>query len=117
MNLGLRLEKTYGWLDAMCQEQTIFIGGQCFPATKGASRLTALSPRFNVIYDLGGDGTTAFKFTANRYNIPTGNNLVSLMNPVRSTNDTRTWTDNGDRIPQLNELVPQRDSILGRPTD
>ena len=113
MNLGLRLEKTYGWLDAMCQEATIFIAGQCFPATEGAPDFTALSPRFNVIYDLGGNGTTAIKFTANRYNIPTGNNLVALMNPVRSTNDTRTWTDNGDRIPQLNELGPSTGFSIG----
>ena len=113
MNLGLRLEKTYGWLDAMCQEQTPFIAGQCFPATEGAPDWTALSPRFNVIYDLGGDGTTAVKFTANRYNIPTGNNLVALMNPVRSTNDTRSWTDNGDRIPQLNELGPSTGFNIG----
>jgi hypothetical protein len=114
VNTGLRLEKTYGWLPPLCQEATIFIKGECFPAVNGAPDFTALSPRFSLIYDLRGDGTTAIKVTANRYNIPTGNNLVNLLNPVRATNDTRTWIDSyPDRIPQLDELGPSTGFGLG----
>lgn len=59
----------------MCQEETVFIAPRCFPAVEGTPNWLALSPRISAIYDLAGDGKTALKFTANRYNIPVGNTL------------------------------------------
>jgi hypothetical protein len=113
-NIGLRLEKTYGWFPSMCQQETVFIKGQCFPAFNGAPDWLALSPRFSVIYDVAGDGRTALKVTANRYNIAVGNALLALLDPIQPTNDTRSWTDtNGDGIPQLNELGPSTGFNLG----
>jgi hypothetical protein len=114
LNLGLRLETTHGWMPAICQEQTIFIAGQCFDAINDAPSFIAPSPRFGLIYDLGGDGRTAVKATVNRYNQPIGVNNLTLINPVRRAFDTRSWVDaNNDLFPQLNELGPSTGFGLG----
>ena len=41
-----------------------------------------LSPRFNLVYDLTGDGRTALKFAANRYNQPINISIIERLNPV-----------------------------------
>ena len=64
-------------------------------------------PRLSVIYDVFGDGLTAVKVTANRYLLGLGTPYTARVNPIKVTNDTRSWTDrNNDRIPQLEELGP-----------
>jgi hypothetical protein len=114
LNLGLRLESTYGWMPALCQEQTIFIAGQCFAAIEAVPALVRPSPRFGLIYDVAGDGRTAIKVTLNRYNQPIGVNNLAVVNPVRLTSDTRRWIDaNNDRIPQLSELGASTGFNLG----
>jgi hypothetical protein len=115
LNLGVRLETTYARMPALCQRETIFIKGQCFPAIEGAPDFFAPSPRLGLIYDLAGDGRTALKVTVNRYDQPIGLNYVmNLLNPVRRAMDTRAWNDaNGDLFPQLNELGPSTGFGLG----
>jgi hypothetical protein len=114
LNLGLRLESTYAWEPALCQEQTLFIAAQCFSEIKGVPDLVGLSPRFGAIYDLAGDGKTAIKLTINRYNQPIGVNYMQTVNPVRLVNDTRTWDDvNRDFVPQLDELGTSTGFNLG----
>ena len=114
-NLGLRVEKVYAWQPAACQEETLFIAGECFPETNGAPDLLAPAPRVGMIYDFFGDGRTALKITVNRYNQPIGvTNIRRFLNPVRRVNDTRVWNDaNGDRFPQLDELGPSTGFNLG----
>jgi hypothetical protein len=105
LNLGLRLQKSYGWIPEVCQEQTIFIAGRCFNEIQGFPHYLDLTPRFGAIYDLRGDGKTTLKFTANRYNLGIGGGYVDLLNPVTLQSDTRMWRDaNLDQIPQLSEL-------------
>ena len=70
-----------------------------------------MSPRFNLVYDVTGDGRTAMKFAANRYNQPINISMIERLNPVAVgnavTSDQRTWVDaNKDLIPQLNEIGP-----------
>lgn len=114
LNLGLRVESTYGWMPSLCQQETIFIAARCFDEIQGVPDLTALSPRVGAIYDVMGDGRTAIKLTVNRYNQPVGNDWLQIVNPVRLTNDTRSWNDaNGDRAPQLTELGPSTGFALG----
>jgi len=115
VNLGLRFETTYGWLPATCRPATTFVDGQCFPEIQGAPDFKALVPRVSAVYDLFGDGKTAVKFSASRYDQPITLSNVQRLNPLGTTNDTRAWTAclagqtsgcdlNGDLIPQLNEL-------------
>ena len=93
----------------------------------GAPDWKAVNPRFSIIYDLLGDGSTALKFAANRYVVPVGVQVVGRINPVRDTSDNRQWLPqsrcaeaatlgcdrNGDLIPQLNELGPSSGYNLG----
>ena len=115
LNLGLRLEKLHAWQPSVCQQETLFIAAECFSAINGAPDFFAPSPRFGLIYDFAADGRTALKVTVNRYNQPIGvSHIRSYLNPVRRTNDTRTWTDaNGDLFPQLDELGPSTGFNLG----
>lgn len=115
VNMGLRWESNYGWQPAACQVETVFVRQQCFGEITGAPDFKALAPRVSVVYDIFGDGRTALKFAASRYNQPITLQNVLRLNPLGATSDTRVWTVcaagqssgcdlNGDLVPQLNEL-------------
>jgi len=120
LNLGLRYESNYGWMPETCQPQTAFVAARCFDPVNGAPDWKAINPRFSIVYDLLGDGSTALKFAANRYVVPVGVQVVGRVNPVSAVSDNRQWRPqsrcgeadtvgcdrNGDRVPQLNELGP-----------
>jgi hypothetical protein len=106
LNLGVRYETNASRQPATCRPQTQWFAGQCFEEVTAPS-FDDLSPRLNVVYDLNGDGRTAFKFAANRYNQPISISMIERLNPVGIVNDQRSWNDvNSDRIPQLNEIGP-----------
>src|SRR6185436_2563259 len=88
---------------------------QCFPEIKGAPDFKAIVPRLSAVYDVFGDGRTALKFSASRYDQPITLSNVFRVNPLGTVNDTRPWSVclagqttgcdlNGDLTPQLNEL-------------
>src|SRR3989449_9778837 len=115
LNLGLRFETTYGWLPASCRPSTTFVDGQCFPEITGAPDFKGIVPRVSAVYDVFGDGKTAVKASASRYDQPITLSNVQRVNPLGIVNDTRAWTAcmvgqtsgcdlNGDLVPQLNEL-------------
>jgi hypothetical protein len=124
LNLGLRFETNYGWEDAACQPATPFVAAQCFPEIKGAPDFKGLVPRVSAVYDVAGDGKTALKFSASRYDQPITLQNVQRLNPLLMTSDTRPWTVckpgqtsgcdlNGDGIPQINELGPSSGFTFG----
>jgi hypothetical protein len=114
LNLGLRAQHSLGWIPAGCQTATIFIAARCFDKVDGVPNWFDVAPRIGVVYDVFGDGRTAVKFSVNRYYLTTGVGYTALVNPLRLTNDTRTWTDrNNDQIPQLDELGPSTGFNLG----
>ncbi len=128
INAGVRFESNYGWQDATCQPVTVFFTtGTCFDAIKGAPDLKNVLPRFAIVYDLNGDGRTAIKFAANRYDQPIQMEFVGRLNPVGATSDQRQWLPqsrcneagvrgcdrNGDLIPQISELGPSSGFALG----
>ena len=117
LNLGLRFEHDFERVNdgtsPLCQVETVFIKGQCFAPISGAPNLNIATPRLAAIYDLFGDGRTALKLVANRYLISQVGQS-GLINPLRLTNDTRSWVDtNSDLIPQLSELGPSTGFNLG----
>ena len=106
LNIGARYETNSSFQPATCRPATQWFGGECFDKITAPS-FRGLSPRFNLVYDLMGDGRTALKFAANRYNQPLNISIIQRLNPVATVSDQRTWTDtNNDRIPQLSELGP-----------
>jgi len=128
VNLGLRYETNYGWVPGVCQQPNNFISAnQCYKEIKNAPDFKAVTPRVSLIYDLKGDGRTALKFAAARYDQPINITINQRLNPIATASDTRQWVDqsrcasvsnigcdlNGDLIPQINELGPTNGFPLG----
>jgi hypothetical protein len=68
-----------------------------------------VTPRLGLTWDVNGNGKTAVKTSLNKYLVGLGtfsfaetNQVTSQNNPVNrlANNVTRSWTDNGDFIPQ-----------------
>ena len=103
LNLGIRVDRSNGWMPAQSKEE-----GQFAPA-RSIERTDVFESwigawRTGLVYDAFGNGRTAFKASASRYAAQVGMNLVQRIHPFQFTNGTRSWNDNGDRIPQANEL-------------
>ena len=110
LNLGLRYETSASFQPATCGPVTQFAPQSCYNKVAAPS-FKDISPRFNMVYDLTGNGRTAIKFAANRYDIPLNISVIERLNPVAVgnavTNDQRSWIDaNSDKIPQLTEIGP-----------
>ena len=106
VNLGLRYETSSSFQPATCRPDTQFYPGACYDKVVAPS-FRDVSPRFNLVYDVMGDGRTALKFAANRYNQPINISIIERLNPVAVVNDQRSWNDaNNDRLPQMNEVGP-----------
>jgi hypothetical protein len=105
LNLGLRLQKTNGWVPPVCQKQTIFVNAQCFDKIPNVPDWFDLAPRFAIVYDVFGNGKTAVKVAANRYDIGIGSDHQFRVNPVNQVSQQCAWSDrNGDLLPGLDEL-------------
>ena len=88
-----------------------------FPKTTGVEGYKDISPRGGVAYDLFGNGKTAVKVNFGKYLEPTSNNNnYILSNPITriATTTTRTWTDNGNYIPEC-DLRSRRPRTTSRP--
>jgi hypothetical protein len=119
LNVGLRYGTNRSWQPPSCAPETQFHPGQCFDKVTAPS-FGDFSPRFNMVYDLNGDGRTALKFSGNRYILPVSVSMIDRLNPITTPSDTRQWLPqsrcsdagvlgcdrNGDLIPQIGELGP-----------
>lgn len=106
LNLGGRLDFMNGWNDAVDVPAGRFIGARRFDRTNVISQHLGVW-RSGWVYDVRGDGRTALKVNYSRYGIQVGIDRVTNVNPTVNASGTRAWTDqNGDRIPQDNELGP-----------
>jgi len=124
LNLGVRFETNNGYQPAGCRQANAFVDELCFSKIEGAPDFKNIVPRASAVYDLFGDGKTALKVAASRYDQPINISINQRLNPVGTTNDTRVWTActggktsacdlNGDLIPQLNELGPSNGFTFG----
>jgi hypothetical protein len=101
-----------------------FINGQQFPTSAisfgraDGVNYKDISPRGGVAWDVRGNGKTAVKINAGRYEDPASNlnNNYSISNPLAriATSSTagitaRTWTDNGANGGIANDFAPQCD--------
>lgn len=105
-------------MPAACRPDTQFAAGGCYPKVDYVPRFKDVAPRFNMVYDLNGDGKIALKFSANRYNAPININIVNTLNSVSTISNQRVWLPqsscatagnvgcdlNDDLVPQINEL-------------
>jgi len=78
-------KKTNGWVPPVCQTQTIFVNAQCFDKIPNVPDWFDLAPRFAIVYDVFGNGKTAVKVAANRYDVGIGSDHQFRVNPVNQS--------------------------------
>jgi hypothetical protein len=118
INAGLRFD----YLNDVVPAQTLGPGPQVptrnisFDEVTGVPAWKNVTPRLGVAYDVFGTGKTALKFSIGKYlEAPNPPTFTRIANPAGGLvqNATRTWTDNGDFIPQANELGPINPTNFG----
>ena len=116
VNLGLRFEYFTTYMPEQNQPAGPFVPARTFAAVDNAASLKDLNPRVGLAWDLFGTGRTAIKASTGRFvEAQTTRDLMTALNPLQrlSTTASRSWADNGDFIPQENELGPFSNSNFG----
>jgi hypothetical protein len=100
ISYGLRWDAFQSSISAEQSGQGVFVPERTFGPEK-MPPWKNLEPRFSVTYDLSGTGTTAVKFSANKYVLSATNGIAAALNPMRLQSASLNWTDlNGDDIAQ-----------------
>jgi hypothetical protein len=117
LNLGARWDHLGGWVPAIDLPAGPWVPARSFPEVKDVPNWDDISPRLGAAYDVFGNGRTAVKGFIGRYVIfePMAG-VISQNSPVNLTvtSASRTWSDNGDYLPQENELGPLSNPNFGR---
>lgn len=119
---GLRWERVEGWLPAQSSpvsrwfpegmqipvrilgQDAVYTIRRSFDEVRNAPLWHHAGPRFSAIYDVGGRGQTALKFSAARYYDQIGTGTPGSINPNGLVTQTYGWNDaNGDLIFQPGE--------------
>ena len=119
VNLGLRYDKEQGSLSdselkkfTWYQPGSPYDGAELFPTLLGALTIPKttvpaayelISPRLSFTYDISGDGKNVVKLSLGRYGSQSGTNLAYYLTPPVREIDVM-WYDDGDGIPEYNEL-------------
>ena len=117
---GLRYEHAWSWYPAgengALTASRFLPTPVIFPRSDGVTGYNDITPRMGAAYDVFGNGKTAIKVNFSKYLQPANNesNFIQA-NPgvTLQTTTTRTWTDNGDRIPQCDLSNPALNGECG----
>jgi Carboxypeptidase regulatory-like domain len=116
VNAGLRWDYLNNKVEAQDAPGGTWIGPRHYDALEGVPKFNDLSPRLGIAYDLFGNGKTALKATLSRYVQTSTVGFARLLNPINTSvnSASRSWTDNGDGIPQVSELGPLSNTAFGQ---
>jgi hypothetical protein len=115
-NLGVRLDYLNGDVPAQHVPASRFSPARDYPAYENLPNWKDLAPRLGLAYDISGTGRTILKWNLGRYVEAMATGIAGAVNPPLATSNTRTtrsWTDNGDFIPQENELGASSNTNFG----
>ncbi|HUR36133.1 MAG TPA: TonB-dependent receptor [Vicinamibacterales bacterium] len=101
LNGGLRFEKLNAENSPLTSPAGRFAPARSFSRVPDLPDWTDIAPRFGSALDLFGNGTTALKFSINRYNDSRTTGVAAQYNPLALATARLTWRDlNGDDIAQ-----------------
>jgi hypothetical protein len=114
---GLRFDQQVGWNPAIDIPAGPYVGARHFDELRNVPNWKDINPRTGFAFDLFGNGRTAVKANIGRFvGYEANGGVVFTSNPANTivTSATRVWTDNGDYVPQENELGPLSNPNFGR---
>jgi hypothetical protein len=98
VNFGLRWEYFEAQIDEEASTAGRWISERSFPG-EVLPTWSGFAPRSGVVFDLFGNGKTALKFGANKYNRQLVDDLTNRYNPIRPQTASVTWRDlDGDDV-------------------
>jgi hypothetical protein len=107
---ALRYDRAWSYFPEQRVGPTRFLTtGIVFPKTEGVTGFNDITPRLGLAYDVFGTGKTSLKVNVGKYlEAASALGIYSAPNPVTriSTSASRTWTDNGNFVPDCDLLNP-----------
>jgi hypothetical protein len=117
LNLGLRFDYLKGSVPALDIPAGTWVPERHFGEVTDIPNWKDWTPRVGAVYNLFGNGKTAIKGFLGRYVVFESIIGITAQNgPANrlSNTATRSWSDNGDYIPQESELGPLSDVNFGK---